>query len=82
MGVRARFPHYSGFDLGILLMSAFLGFDLGNSRNLTLALGISWKDKLFNNNNNNNNNNNMFKQDDHFSYKNCYQYGSCIKINE
>ena len=21
----------------------------------------------------------MFKQDDHFSYKNCYQYGSCIK---
>ena len=29
------------------------------------------------NNNNNNNNNNMFKQDDHFSYKNCYQYGSC-----
>ena len=24
----------------------------------------------------------MFKQDDHFSYKNCYQYGSCIKINE
>ena len=32
-----------------------------------------------NNNNNNNNNNNMFKQDDHFSYKNCYQYGSCIK---
>ena len=22
--------------------------------------------------NNNNNNNNMFKQDDHFSYKNCY----------
>ena len=19
----------------------------------------------------------MFKQDDHFSYKNCYQYGSC-----
>ena len=34
------------------------------------------------NNNNNNNNNNMFKQDNHFSYKNCYQYGSCIKINE
>ena len=32
--------------------------------------------------NNNNNNNNMFKQDEHFSYKNCYQYGSCIKINE
>ena len=31
---------------------------------------------------NNNNNNNMFKQDDHFSYKNCYQYGSCIKINK
>ena len=24
----------------------------------------------------------MFKQDDHFSYKNCYQYESCIKINE
>ena len=23
-----------------------------------------------------NNNTNMFKQDDHFSYKNCYQYGS------
>ena len=22
-----------------------------------------------------NNYNNMFKQDDHFSYKNCYQYG-------
>ena len=34
------------------------------------------------NSNNNNNNNNMFKQDEHFSYKNCYQYGSCIKINE
>ena len=34
------------------------------------------------NNNNNNNNNNMFKQDEHFSHKNCYQYGSCIKINE
>ena len=32
--------------------------------------------------NNNNNNNSMFKQDDHFSYKNCYQYGSCIKIYE
>ena len=32
--------------------------------------------------NNNNNNNNMYKQDEHFSYKNCYQYGSCIKINE
>ena len=28
----------------------------------------------------NNNNNNMFKQDDHFSYKNCYQYGSCLII--
>ena len=28
------------------------------------------------------NNNNMFKQDEHFSYKNWYQYGSCIKINE
>ena len=24
----------------------------------------------------------MFKQDDHFGYKNCYQYGSRIKINE
>ena len=47
MGVRAHFPHYSGFDLGILLMSEFFGFDFGNSRNLTLALGISWKDKLF-----------------------------------
>ena len=35
-----------------------------------------------NKNNNNNNNNNMFKQDDHFCYKNCHQYGSCIKINE
>ena len=34
---------------------------------------------IINNNNNNNNNNNMFKQDDHFSYKNCYQYGSCIR---
>ena len=22
----------------------------------------------------------MFKQDDLFSYKNCYQYGSCINI--
>ena len=33
-----------------------------------------------NNNNNNNNNNNMFKQDDYFSYKNCYQYGSCLII--
>ena len=32
-----------------------------------------------NNHSNNNNNNNMFKQDDHFSYKNCYQYGSCVK---
>ena len=34
--------------------------------------------RTFNNNNNNNNNNNdsMFKQDDHFSFKNCYQYGS------
>ena len=31
---------------------------------------------------NNNNNNNIFKQDDHFSYKNYYQYGSRIKINE
>ena len=30
--------------------------------------------------NNNNINNNMFKQDDLFSYKNCYQYGSCINI--
>ena len=37
-----------------------------------------------NNNNkiNGNNNNNMLKQDDHFSYKNCYQYGSCRKIDE
>ena len=33
-------------------------------------------------NDNNNNNNNMLKQDDHFSYKNCYQYGSFININE
>ena len=24
----------------------------------------------------------MLKQDDHFSYENCYQYGSFIKINE
>ena len=24
----------------------------------------------------------MFKQDDQFSYKNRYQYGSCTKINE
>ena len=24
----------------------------------------------------------MFKQDDHFGYKNCYQYGSRIKISE
>ena len=24
----------------------------------------------------------MLKQDDHFSYKNCYQYGSFININE
>ena len=24
----------------------------------------------------------MFKQDDHFSYKNCYQYGSFINVNE
>ena len=36
------------------------------------------KDSAFNNNKNNN----MFKQDDHFSYKNCYQNGSCININE
>ena len=37
-----------------------------------------------NNNNkiNDNNNNNMLKQDDHFSYKNCYQYGSFINVNE
>ena len=28
------------------------------------------------------NNNNMFKQDDQLSYKNCYQYGSCVKINK
>ena len=27
-------------------------------------------------NNNNNNNKNIFMQDDHFSYKNCYQHGS------
>ena len=33
-------------------------------------------------NNNNNNNNNIYNQDEHFSYKNCYQYGSCTKINE
>ena len=45
---------------------------IDTAKKRTLALGR----------NNNNNNNNMFKQDDHFSYKNCYQYGSCIKINE
>ena len=33
-----------------------------------------------NNNNNNDNNNNMFKQDDQVSYKNCYQYGSCMAL--
>ena len=27
--------------------------------------------------NNNNNNKNIFMQDNHFSYKNCYQHGSC-----
>ena len=32
-----------------------------------------------NNNNNNNNNKNIFMQDNHFSYKNCYQHGSCVK---
>ena len=29
--------------------------------------------------NNNNNNKNIFMQDDHFSYQNCYQHGSCVK---
>ena len=39
----------------------------------SIGLGKTWQF---------NNNHNMFKQDDHFSYKNCSQYGSCIKINE
>ena len=32
-----------------------------------------------NNNNNKKKNNNIFMQDNHFSYKNSYQHGSCIK---